>query len=148
MDTKKCCKCDEILNVDKFHSNKKKKDGLQTFCKSCSKAYSKQRYSDKTPEYKLRNQKQRLFIKKWIYNYLTDKHCIDCGEKEICCLDFDRRDPNEKSFSMTEASQHKKSMAAVIAEISKCDIRCSNCHRKRTAKQFNWYCGFNEKCWT
>lgn len=27
----------------------------------------------------------------------------------------------------------------VKAEIAKCDVRCSNCHIKRTTKQFNWW---------
>ena len=29
--------------------------------------------------------------------------------------------------------------ARVEAEIAKCEVRCSNCHWRRTAKQFNWY---------
>lgn len=30
---------------------------------------------------------------------------------------------------------------ALIHEISKCDIRCSNCHKIRTSKQQNWHKG-------
>jgi hypothetical protein len=26
----------------------------------------------------------------------------------------------------------------VLVEIEKCDVRCANCHRKRTAQQFGW----------
>jgi len=31
------------------------------------------------------------------------------------------------------------STASILEEINKCVIRCSNCHRKKTAKDFSWY---------
>ena len=33
----------------------------------------------------------------------------------------------------------KLQILPILKEIEKCEIRCSNCHRKKTAKDFNWY---------
>ena len=27
----------------------------------------------------------------------------------------------------------------VLEEINKCEVRCANCHRQKTAKDENWY---------
>jgi hypothetical protein len=27
----------------------------------------------------------------------------------------------------------------VSAEIDKCEVRCANCHRRKTVKQFKWF---------
>jgi hypothetical protein len=34
---------------------------------------------------------------------------------------------------------HTRSMAAVVAELAKCDVRCGNCHRRRTLLQYGSY---------
>ena len=74
-----------------------------------------------------------------LYRYLTKHPCIDCGEDDIIVLDFDHRDAATKDKGVSVLARSGKSWKRVEAEIAKCEVRCSNCHRRKTAKQFGYY---------
>ena len=56
--------------------------------------------------------------------------CMDCGETNPACLDFHHRDPREKTLNIGQFAR-AVSREKLLAEIKKCDVICSNCHRKR-----------------
>jgi hypothetical protein len=71
--------------------------------------------------------------------YLENHPCVDCGETNPVVLDFDHV-KGQKSFNIGRAiSGSHRSWQKIMDEISKCEIRCANCHRKKTAIQFGWY---------
>jgi hypothetical protein len=55
--------------------------------------------------------------------------CIKCSEDHPACLEFHHRNPSEKDFLISQAVA-KCSLKRIQAEIAKCDVLCSNCHRK------------------
>lgn len=69
-----------------------------------------------------------------------DKHelkaapCLDCGLAfDPICMDFDHRDGETKHKGVSEMVKLPGfSIEQVLAEIEKCDLVCSNCHRIRT----------------
>lgn len=64
-------------------------------------------------------------------NQLKSEPCMDCGVRyPPYVMDFDHRDPLDKVASVS--SLMTKGWAVVLAEIAKCDLVCSNCHRIRT----------------
>jgi hypothetical protein len=64
-----------------------------------------------------------------------EQGCVDCGyNADPRALDFDHRDPAEKSFGLGMSKVCAMRWERVEAEIAKCDVRCSNCHRIRTAE--------------
>lgn len=70
----------------------------------------------------------------WRDEYKVAQGCVDCGyNAHPAALDFDHRDPSSKLFGLSSGG--KFGWDKVMAEIAKCDIRCSNCHRIRTAEQ-------------
>lgn len=44
MESKLCNKCGEIKPISDFGKNKSKKDGLQSYCKECTKIYRHNHY--------------------------------------------------------------------------------------------------------
>jgi hypothetical protein len=73
-----------------------------------------------------------LKLRAFIRDYKAKNPCIDCGERDPIVLEFDHRDPSQKLFSI--ASLRMGTIDRLKTEISKCDIRCANCHRRSTAK--------------
>lgn len=61
-----------------------------------------------------------------------DKPCADCG---LCyhwyVMDYDHV-RGEKLFNLAEVAGKRLREEQVYAEIAKCDVVCSNCHRMRS----------------
>jgi len=66
--------------------------------------------------------------------YMIGKACIDCGEADPVCLDFDHREGSDKKFKIGDALHFRVGLGQLQTELEKCEIRCANCHRKRHRK--------------
>lgn len=128
-------------DLDSFGNNKTKKDGRQTLCRVCVKEINADYYK-RTPEKNVdrtaRNKAMRVASKKFMLEYLKDKCCMDCGESNSIVLEFDHVLGN-KSFNISSAVAKGMAIASIEKEMLKCVIRCANCHRIKTAKDFGWY---------
>ncbi len=62
--------------------------------------------------------------------------CCDCGEADPVVLEFDHR--GEKRGDVSTMATWA-SLATLREEIAKCDIRCANCHRRRTYASLGSY---------
>jgi hypothetical protein len=72
-----------------------------------------------------------------IVDWLKEHGCLDCGEKNPIVLEFDHRGDKEHNISHMVKHQLEK----LKLEILKCDIRCANCHKIKTAKERGFYKG-------
>ena len=62
-----------------------------------------------------------------VYNYLAEHPCIDCNEADIRLLNFVHVRGSKVSTISRLLIQGCK-WSTIEAEISKCEIRCANCH--------------------
>lgn len=63
----------------------------------------------------------------WITDYKS-KHPCACGETDPICLDFHHRNPADKKFPL--CNDRGFSLARIKAEVAKCEVICSNDHRR------------------
>ena len=73
---------------------------------------------------------RRLKLYEWYHELKTGLSCSVCGEDHPACIDFHHRDPSEKEISIPNAIRNGWSKDRVLKEMDKCEILCSNCHRK------------------
>jgi hypothetical protein len=67
---------------------------------------------------------------------LRSRGCRDCGERDPAVLDFDHRGDKAANVSTLAASASERRL---LAEVAKCDVRCGNCHRRRTLREHGCY---------
>lgn len=135
--TKECRRCRELKPLEAFAKASKRKDGLQPWCKECVKDRDHERYEQDKKKHRSWNVSRRDKYYDQVTEYLLGHPCVDCGEADPIVLEFDHRDPTIKDGEVTKLLGYA-SWERIEAEMDKCDVVCSNCHRKRTAKQFGW----------
>ena len=73
----------------------------------------------------------RARTRAFISNYLKTNPCVDCGEANIIVLEFDHIG-DDKDFNISDAARNGVGIKKLKDEIAKCEVRCANCHRKKT----------------
>jgi len=73
----------------------------------------------------------------YICSYLRDHPCVDCDEADIIVLEFDHRDRTNKRFNI--GCLKGWSLQTLKVEVAKCDVRCANCHRRKTYQEHGGY---------
>ena len=137
---KYCTKCKRVKLHGEFRANTTRAYGLQNWCKLCEDANKAKWYETNSVEAKKRSRDGKAARHKvlidFIVSYFADHPCIDCGETDILVLDFDHV-RGKKIASISAWLSGKHSLDKIKHEIGKCEVRCSNCHRRRTARMCN-----------
>jgi len=66
----------------------------------------------------------------YINRFKTINGCAKCSECHVACLEFHHRDSAEKDFEISWAIKNGYSLKRIKQEMKKCDVLCSNCHKK------------------
>jgi 5-methylcytosine-specific restriction endonuclease McrA len=138
---KTCGTCETKKPLSAFNKNRHKKDGLQTECRECSKERSREYYEKNREkqikqiyEAKLRRIEEN---RRFVFDYLSTHACVDCGESDPRVLEFDHQ--RDKQHNISSLLQDGYGKETIQKEIDKCEVRCANCHRRKTAIDFGWY---------
>lgn len=140
MNTKRCPRCENIKTAEEFGY---RADGrLRAWCKTCKSQYDYDMYHAPDSKTKKaigeRRIRYRHVVRRFILDYLREHPCVDCGEGDVVVLDFDHV-RGQKKFTISSSIARQISIAKIKKEIDKCEVRCANCHRRKTAKEGNSY---------
>ena len=86
----------------------------------------------------VKSRKRKIRNQKYVYEYLLNHPCIDCGEIDPIVLEFDHI-KGQKIESVSKMIAQRTSISKIEKEIDKCKVRCANCHKRKTAKEQGWY---------
>lgn len=129
--TKKC-KCG-TRPVSEFST--KGNGRLQAYCRSCQNEHTRKWYKDNKKQQLKNVYARRARYKKeldeFVFTFLSNHPCVDCGESDIIVLDFDHI-KGEKIKSISQMVADGTKLSSVVCEIEKCQVRCANCHRRQT----------------
>jgi len=138
---RRCWACVEVKPVSAFAFANQRLGTLQGHCRTCHAAFRRAHYLANKADYVRRAvvqvRERRDENRRRMFQYLVGHPCIGCGESDPVVLEFDHRDAADKLEAVALLAT-KRRWAVVRAEIDKCDVRCVNCHRRRTALQFGW----------
>ena len=143
MATRICPRCNRELPTTAFGQRPDRPQGsLRSYCSDCERSYKAEHYQENAALYKKRShdnaprykQSKRLLM----IEYLQNHPCVDCGEKDIVVLHMDHVAGNKRANIATMIN-NKTSWPTILKEISKCEVRCANCHQRRTALKAGYY---------
>lgn len=137
---KQCCRCKIIKDTSEFHRSAPRRDGLQSYCRSCKKAIdgehnrrNPRRNYGRTRAYALRNMK-------WLHEYLRTRQCEweGCTVNDPDMLVFDHLNPEEKRDHVSVMAHSSWGLKSIQEEVAKCRVLCANHHQKHTIQQFGY----------
>jgi hypothetical protein len=138
-----CSRCKRELTLQAF-TFKRRATGLRHgYCRECSQQYLRDHYERNTEYYVLKARKRKCRVlaeaHAWLLAYFQEHPCADCGEVDPAVPQFDHADPSLKLLAVSVLVVRGFAWSTIEAEIAKCEVRCANCHMRRTAQQFGWY---------
>jgi hypothetical protein len=145
MKTKKCAYCEQDLDLARFRWKNKEKGWLQPYCIDCNKEYNRSHYVKNKAKYinkaKKYNQEYKQQISQKLLEYFSNHCCVDCGNSDPRVLEFDH--VNGKTNNISTMVSDKYTWSKILEEISRCEVRCANCHRIVTMERLgshrlNW----------
>src|SRR5437660_10224994 len=132
-----CTKCGELKPLEAFPPVRRGEPKLESGCRDCFAEANARNYRKNHEREKTRLIRQvaerRAEVRTKIIEYLREHPCVDCGESDIVVLEFDH--VADKVADVSVYAGGGRSWARVKAEIDKCEVRCANCHRRKTRER-------------
>lgn len=127
-----CTKCKLPKEESEFFFKNKATGKLHSYCKQCKRELDRLSYrkdgNARAEKIRFNARKSIKRAKEFVRELKMQSVCRKCKDNRWYVLDFHHLENKEDTISMLV---HKgPSMKKLQAEIAKCEILCSNCHRE------------------
>lgn len=130
---KLCLACLTEKPISEFHYRSKTNGTYRARCKACMSEYHKNDYQQR-PRRRIAIRETQAELrqrnKEFVKSYLLQHPCVDCNESDPIVLEFDHL--RDKTAEVCDLVHRAVSIERLEEEISKCEVRCANCHRRIT----------------
>jgi hypothetical protein len=121
------CSTEEMISLLKLELEK-----CQVRCANCHRIKTGERQILNSRLLFLKNPRAIRPKQRYIFEKLSQSHCIDCLNNDFRVLEYD----HVRGIKIMEVSRMVKgslwTYTDIDNEITKCDVRCVNCHRNKT----------------
>ena len=108
-----------------------KKHSSCNACRAKSQADYYRRTKPQQLKYKYKRQAEnREEARHYVFSYLSNRPCVDCGETDPYVLTFDHV-RGSKKMNISQMFNQGYSLKALRQEIGKCEVRCANCRMRK-----------------
>ena len=133
-----CIHCKQSKDEAEFNFRDLKTGLLQSICRDCQKQIGRDRYKNNTESVKAINraarQKSKGEAERFIYEYLSNRVCADCGEHDFSVLTFDHVS-GRKRMNIPDMVSGGYALETIKQEVEKTEVVCFNCHMRREQKR-------------
>jgi hypothetical protein len=132
-----CRGCQVWHSLDDFAFKNALKQTRHSRCRVCCRESSRRHYEQNKGAYLERNRRYNPLRREngagFVYQFLAEHPCAECGEPDPIVLELDHHYPTEKLGNVSDMVRNFASVSRLRAEIRKCQVLCANCHQRRTS---------------
>jgi hypothetical protein len=136
-----CTKCFLEKPIEEFGWKDRTINKRHAVCKECTAKRSSEWYYNNREHHiqsvKANSDSYRNQAREYVYQYLSNHPCVECGETDPIVLEFHHL--GNKEAEIAAMVGQGTSLEKIIKEIEKCEVLCGNCHKRKTAKERGWF---------
>ena len=140
---KRCPRCGETKTYSEFHRSRRRRDGVQSICRSCRAFIDHERYERRCGGTRARRRLWERGRRDWLLTLKTGRPCADCARLfPPQVLQWDHLPGHPKLGDISTLNWLSRQQ--VLEEVAKCELVCANCHAIRTFERAGWALSWTE----
>ena len=137
-----CNHCGTEKSEEEFNWRWKNLGIRQPACRECQQVQRRNWYEGDANERHKRNVRERkeaarAISREFAWKYLCEHSCVDYGQSDPRVLQFDH--VRGKNRDLARLIADGAPVEKIKRELELCEIRCANCHQKKTMEERGWY---------